>query len=83
MQLTVRIPDEYAEKLDGLSKTMGLRRSDVIRLAVKRFLEEDSKETGPSPFQKVKSILGVGQSGIKDLGQRHRHYLTQKIRRGI
>ena len=76
MQLTVRMPDEYAEKLDVLSKTMGLRRSDVIRLAVKRFLDEESKGTEPSPFQKVKRILGVGQSGIKDLGQRHRHYLN-------
>ena len=76
MQLTVRMPDEYAEKLDVLSKTMGLRRSDVIRLAVKRFLDEDSKGTEPSPFQKVKRILGVGQSGMKDLGQRHRHYLN-------
>jgi len=82
MQLTVRIPDEYGEKLHGLSKQMGLKRSDVIRLALKRFFDEESKEIDPSPFQKVKNILGVGQSGIKDLGQRHRHYLTQKIRRG-
>jgi Arc/MetJ-type ribon-helix-helix transcriptional regulator len=82
MQLTVRMPDEYTEKLNGLSKKMGLKKSDVVRLALKQFLDEDSKEIDPSPFQKVKSILGVGQSGIKDLGQRHRHYLTQKIRRG-
>ena len=83
MQLTVRMPDEYTEKLNGLSKKMGLKKSDVVRLALKRFLDEDSKEIDPSPFQKVKSILGVGQSGIKDLGQRHRHFLTQKIRGGI
>ncbi len=82
MQLTVRMPDEYTEKLNGLSKKMGLKKSDVLRLALKRFLDEDSKEIDPSPFQKVKRFLGVGQSGIKDLGQRHRHYLTQKIRRG-
>ena len=82
MQLTVRMPDEYTEKLNGLSKKMGLKKSDVVRLALKRFLDEDGKEIDPSPFQKVKRILGVDESGIKDLGQRHRHYLTQKIRRG-
>ncbi len=82
MQLTVRMPDEYTEKLNGLSKKMGLKKSDVVRLALKRFLDEDSEEIDPSPFRKVKSILGVGQSGIKDLGQRHRHYLIRKIRRG-
>ena len=82
MQLTVRMPDEYTKKLNELSNKMGLKKSDVVRLALKRFLDEDSKEIDPFPFQKVKSILGVGQSGIKDLGQRHRHYLTQRIRRG-
>jgi metal-responsive CopG/Arc/MetJ family transcriptional regulator len=83
MQLTVRMPDEYTEKLNGLSKKMGLKKSDIVRLALKRFLDEDNKEIDPSPFRKVKSVLGVVESGIKDLGQRHRHYLTQKIRRGF
>ena len=82
MQLTVRMPDEYTEKLNLLSNKMGLKRSDVIRLALKRFLDENIEGIYQLPFQKLKSILGVGQSGIKDLGQRHRHYLTQKIRRG-
>ena len=82
MQLTVRMPDEYSEKLNWLSKKMGLKRSDVVRLALKRFLDEDSEGTDQLPFQKIRSILGVVESGIKDLGQRHRHYLTQKIRRG-
>ena len=82
MQLTVRMPDEYTEKLNLLSKKMGLKRSDVVRLALKRFLDENSEGIYQLPFAKVRSILGVAESGIKDLGQRHRHYLIQKIRRG-
>ena len=82
MQLTVRMPDEYTEKLDLLSKKMGLKRSDIVRLALKRFLDENGEATDEPPFEKVKSILGVAESGMKDLGQRHRHYLTQKIRKG-
>jgi metal-responsive CopG/Arc/MetJ family transcriptional regulator len=82
MQLTVRMPDEYTEKLNMLSKKMGLKRSDVVRLALKRFLDESDEATDEPPFEKVKSILGVAESGIKDLGQRHRHYLIQKIGRG-
>ncbi len=82
MQLTVRMPDEYTEKLNLLSKKMGLKRSDVVRLALKQFLDESDKATHELPFEKVKSILGVAESGMKDLGQRHRHYLIQKIRRG-
>jgi metal-responsive CopG/Arc/MetJ family transcriptional regulator len=82
MQLTVRMPDDYTEKLNSLSKKMGLKRSDVVRLALKRFLDENNEEIHQLPFEKVKTILGVAESGIKDLGQRHRHYLIQKIRRG-
>jgi hypothetical protein len=82
MQLTVRIPDEYTEKLNLLSNKMGLKRSDIVRLALKCFLDENSEGIYQPPFQKVKSILGVAESGIKDLGQRHRHYLIKKIKRG-
>jgi metal-responsive CopG/Arc/MetJ family transcriptional regulator len=82
MQLTVRVSEEYTQKLKLLSKRMGLKRSDVVRLALKQFLDENSGDTYQPPFQKVKGILGVAESGIKDLGQRHRHYLIQKMRRG-
>ena len=82
MQLTVRMPDEYTEILNLLSNKMGLKRSDIVRLALKCFLDENSEDIHQLPFQKVKSILGVAESGIKDLGKRHRHYLIQKIKRG-
>ncbi len=79
MQLTVRMPDEYTKKLNLLSKKMGLKRSDIVRLALKRFLDENSEGNDQLPFEKVRAILGVAESGIKDLGQRHRHYLIQKM----
>ncbi len=82
MQLTVRISEEYTKKLNSLSKNMGLKRSDVVRLALKRFLDENNELNDQLPFEKVRSMLGIAESGIKDLGQRHRHYLIQKIRRG-
>jgi hypothetical protein len=76
------MPDEYGKKLDQVSRKIGLKRADVVRLALKCFLDENSEGIYQPPFQKVKSILGVAESGIKDLGQRHRHYLIQKIKRG-
>ncbi len=82
MQLTVRVSEEYTQKLNLLSRKMGLKRSDVVRLALKQFLDENSEGIYQPPFQKVRSMLGVAESGIKDLGQRHRHYLIQKMRRG-
>ncbi len=81
MQLTVRVSDEYAEKLERLTKRMGLKRSDIIRLALKQFLEEGLENDSLTPFQKISHLLGIGESGIKDLGQHHRDYLIQKIKR--
>ncbi len=81
MQLTVRIPDDYTEKLDKVTKKMGLKRSDIIRLALKQFLEESFEKDSRTPFQKISSLLGIAESGLKDLGQHHREYLVKKIKR--
>ncbi len=82
MQMTVRMPDEYSKKLDQLSKRMGLKRSDVIRLALKQFFEGEHRENYSPPFNKVSHLLGVAESGIRNLGKRHRDYLITKIRTG-
>ena len=81
MQLTVRIPDHYTDKLDRLTKKMGLKRSDIIRLALKQFFEEGAEKDDRTPFQKVSHFLGIVESGIGDLGQRHRNYLIQRMRK--
>ncbi|NVL90700.1 MAG: CopG family transcriptional regulator [Desulfobacterales bacterium] len=81
MQLTVRMPDEYKSKLSKLTKEMGLKRSDIVRMALKQFIDGNLKKEQRSPFDKVGSLLGTAESGIKDLGQRHREYLIEKIRK--
>ena len=81
MQLTVRMPEEYSEKLHSLSEKLGLKRSDIVRLAVKRFLETDHEINAHPPFRKVEHLLGSVESGIMDLGRNHRRHLIQKIKR--
>jgi len=82
MQITVRVPDEYGNRLDQLSKQLGVRRSDIIRLAMKQFLEGNDGRDRQPPYAKVSHLLGVVESDVKDLGQSHRKYLIQKVRRG-
>ncbi len=81
MQLTVRMPDEIGQEMDKLSKKMGLKRSDIVRLALKRFLDEETEGDPRTPFQRVRRLVGSAESGIKDLGQRHRYYLAEKFRK--
>lgn len=79
MQLTIRIPDEYKEKINILSDNMGLKKSDIARLALRKFIDDNLEEEMGTPYQKVKHLLGKVESGIKDLGQNHRDYLIKKI----
>ena len=80
MQLTIRIPDEQMSKIDHIAKRMSLRKSDVTRMAIKKFIEEYGDDSKTKPFAKVKHLLGVVESGVPDLGQRHRKHLIKKIK---
>ena len=82
MQITIRIPDQYGSKLNRLSKEMGMRRSDIIRLAMKQFLDGTEEAAARrSPYLRISHLLGVVESDVKDLGQSHRKYLIQRVRR--
>jgi len=81
MQLTVRMPDEYESLLERLSKEMALKRSDIVRMALKHFFEEHQESPVQTPFQKVRHLLGVAESGVKDLGKNHRAYLICRHKR--
>ena len=80
MQLTIRMPEEQMTMIEYIAKKMELKKSDVTRIALKKFIEEynDSIE---KPFTKVKHLLGIVESGMPDLGQRHRDYLIKKIKK--
>ena len=81
MQFTIRMPDEYGEKVSALAKRMGLKKSDIARLALKQFIDGNLDDEQDAPYQKVKHLLGSTESGINDLGQRHREYILEKIRK--
>ena len=81
MQLTIRMPDEYKEKIELLSGDMGLKKSDIARLALRQFIDENLEQDPKTPYQKVKHLLGRVESGIKDLGQNHRKHLIDQIKK--
>lgn len=82
MQLTVRMDEESKRKLELLSESMGLKRADIVRLALRQFLDENLQEKERKPFDKVAHLLGIVQSGISDLRQKHRERIIRKLRAG-
>ena len=57
MQLTIRMPDNQMGKIEHIAKKMGLKKSDVTRMALKKFIEEYSGSR-MKQFDKVKNLWG-------------------------
>lgn len=80
-QLTVHLSEDIDARLRSKARKLGLKRSDIIRIALQQFLE-DAIEKEIRPYEKVKKLIGSIETGIPDLGERHREYLIQRIRKG-
>ena len=78
-QLTLRLPGALAEKLERSARRLKRKRSDVVRLALEQFLEAAPQTR---PIERVRDLLGSIESGVPDLGQRHREHLLRRLRRG-
>ena len=77
--LTLRLPGALFEKLERSARRLRRKRSDVVRLALEQFLEAEPEIR---PVERVRDFLGRIESGVPDLGQRHREHLIRRLRRG-
>ncbi len=77
-QLTLRLPAALAAKLERAARRLKRKRSDVVRQALEQFLD-----AGPEirPIDRVRDLLGSVDTGVADLGQRHREHLIRRLRR--
>jgi len=80
-QLTLRMPANLATKLDRVARDTRRKRSEVVRLALEQFLGEVDTKADRRPIDLVRDLLGSVESGVPDLGQRHRDYLLRRLRR--
>lgn len=74
------MPKEYFIRIEQIAKSSGLKKSDITRMAIRKFIEEYSSEKEVDLYSKVKHLIGVAESGISDLGQNHREYLVKQIK---
>lgn len=80
-QLTVRLPGTLHERLARTAKRLGLKRSDVARMAIQRYVDEVEAAPRPRPYEQIQDLLGSLHSGVSDLGSRHREHLLAHFRR--
>ena len=81
-QITIRMSPDDLSKIEEIAKQAGLRKSDVTRLAIRRFIDELADEAETKIYDRAKRLIGVAESGLPDLGLNHRRYLMERIRKG-
>lgn len=79
-QLTIRMPEEYLAGIEKIANSTGLKKSDITRMAIKKFIEENTAEKEKKVYGRARKLIGVVESGISDLGKNHRIYLIKKIK---
>lgn len=79
-QITIRLSRELSKALREKAARMQRKPSEVVRLAVREFLEI-SEQSQERPVERVRDLIGSLQSGVPDLAVRHREYLIKKLRR--
>lgn len=82
-QLTVRMSEEMAARLEEAARLLRRRRSEVVRLALERLFQdvlESPLEEPFRPIERVRDLLGQLESGVPDLGRRHREHLIARLR---
>ena len=79
-QIAVRLPDDLDTDVETLARQMHLKRSDIVRLALKKFVDEKLNKED-KPYDRVKNLLGSVSSGIPDLGEDHREYLLKRFKK--
>ena len=82
-QLTIRMPEEYFFKIEQIAKSSGLKKSDITRMAIRKFLEDYSSDEETDLYSKAKRLVGVVESGISNLGLNHRDHLVKKIKGAV
>jgi len=80
-QLTVRLSEDLDKGVATLAKKLHLKRSDIVRIALERFIEGVVRGEENSPYERVHRLVGSLHSGIPDLGEAHREHLLKKFRK--
>jgi len=79
-QMTIRIPDDLAERLERRAQRMRRKRTELMRMALEEYLDKaPSIEERKTAYQRATELklIGAVESGIPDLGSKHREHLEE------
>lgn len=80
-QLTIRLTPDLDEGITSLSQRLRRKRSEIVRLALQKFIREEGGIGEPAPYERVKNLIGAIETGVNDLGEAHREHLKSRFSR--
>lgn len=80
-QITVRVPEDLNREVYSMAKRLHLKRSDIVRMALEKFVRGVEEKGKGMPYEQVKDLIGSISSGVPDLGESHRKYLIERMKR--
>ncbi|MCK8825502.1 ribbon-helix-helix protein, CopG family [Fuchsiella alkaliacetigena] len=75
--LSVRLPEELEEKLNILSEQEGTTKTDIVKEALRNYIEEKEKQT--HPYELGEDLFGKHGSGKGDLSTTYKQKVRSKI----
>lgn len=75
LRTQIYLEPELNEDLERLARQRGMSKAGLLRLAARRFLAEEQAE-GEDP---ILGIIGLGNSGLTDVSERHDYYLAEEV----
>jgi len=64
VQVTFKVPKEFLERFDRVAEAVGYDRTEAIREAMRRFLEESERKLRSAPESAAQALRQVIEEGI-------------------
>jgi len=78
--MSIRIDATTAARLAEISARRGLTRSDVVRMAIERFIANETREDPFQVLMEVRAQYRVEGGKRADKAERHSELLKQRLR---
>lgn len=79
-QISVRLSEDLTEKLRDAAAARGVGRSEVVREALRLYLE--GRPSSDRPWDRIGDLAGAADGGPPDLAGRHREHLKEILGAG-
>jgi hypothetical protein len=73
----IQLTEEQSRALKRIALERGVSMAELIRQSVDQFMGSRGEFTPEQIRKRALSVIGIGSSGVTDLGQEHDHYLDE------